>query len=107
MKRHAIWPRLTDWRATNGFTWGALPNLLRQQANMGEFRFGQAVAISRNFLEAGPAENDHTLPDRLDCSLVFQNVQSVSDAGPPHPKHHRQEFVRQGDLIALNPIMRH
>ena len=44
---------------------------------------------------------------RVNKADAFQQVDGVGHARPPNAQHDRQEFVRQGEGVAIGPVVRH
>ena len=72
-----------------------------------EFQLGNAVAFAREAFQATAIEDRDVATPVADETGPLQGARRGGDAGPLHPQHHCQEFLREQKLVRLHAVVRH
>ena len=72
-----------------------------------ELQLGYGVAFAGEAFQAGAIEDRDIATLVADETGPLQAARRGGDAGPLHPEHHCQEFLREQKLVRLHAVVRH
>ncbi len=68
---------------------------------------GLAIQTIGDRLQTFTIGHDDATAPSIDKALVFKLLNRRRDTGASHAKHQRQKIVHEGDLVAVDTIVRH